>query len=190
MDLTQLTAHIRGAVAEVEAKLGEIRTEITSLKAEREAVESAPVTKVLALARLDSKLETEAAKFDTDGVVIDRLWRPDLADEPLGLVELFIGEAHQSNNIDALLAALFGTQIRKALAARIEAEYAAIAKQGIAPMGDEERRERLHQIDARIAELETAEEVIRSEAAAAGFDLAPRADISAEAFLELDGEAA
>ncbi|WP_374371712.1 hypothetical protein [Dongia sp.] len=184
--LNELTAAIKAAVGEVETKLGEIRAEITTLKAERETVAAAPVTKALALSRLDAKLAAEAAKFDVDGSFIDRLWRPDLGDEPLGLVDIFVGEAHQSNNLEPMLAALFGDQLRKALATRVESEYKAITKQGITPIGDEERAERLHEIDARIADLEEAEESIRAEAAQAGIDLAPRPDISAEAFLEID----
>lgn len=184
--LSELSAAIRAAVGEVEVKLGEIRAEIANLKAERETVESAPVAKAVALARLDAKLAASAAKFDADGALIDRLWRPDLADEPLGLVEIFHSEHHRTNNIEAMLAALFGDHLRKAIAARLDAEYKAIGKQGIAPIGDEARAERLRQIDERLAELEATEEQIRAEAAEAGIDLAPRADISAEAFLEID----
>lgn len=177
---------IREAVAEIEGNLATIRAEVAKLKGRRQEILDAPVTKSIALARLETRIAATAAAFDPEGILARDLVRRESSDGKLELAEVTIMSHYSANNLNEMLCAIFPDQIREALAKRIETEYADFAAEGVEAIGDEARSREIAEIDRRLVELETSEEEIRATAANAGFTIEPRADLDPVAFLEVE----
>lgn len=183
--VSALSEKVKAAVAEMNTRLGEIRSEVAELRARREKIVAAPVPKAVALARLDAAIRGEAEKFENDALFVVRALTERAAPaafEPLQIVAM---EHHKTNNLNAALCALIPDQMRAYFAAQIDTEYAMGAEAAEVPMDDAPRHAALKEIDQRLAELEQAEESLRREAEDAGINIAPRGDLDPAAFLEV-----
>jgi hypothetical protein len=171
-------AAIQKAMSSATASITEIRETIATLKAEREAVRSAPVPLTEALPQIDKMLAYWAHDGQSGGV--GRIAVAAMQGQ-LPNVELHSPRATVADTL-ALLVPLLQTHLRDAFFAELEAHYAE------SPPGlpADERRRRLAELDAEIARLEVLEEEAIQAAASGGLEIARRPDASPAALLGFD----
>ena len=157
----------------------EIRREIATLRAEREAVRGAPVPLDEARAALNKMLTTWATVGQARGVHVDHLIAQAMAGTPPTTDELY--RAASLGTVLALLAPLLRQQLHDGIETCLTERYAQV-KAGL-PAAARERR--LAELDGEIATLERDEEESIQAAAEGGLAIDRRADASPAVVLGL-----
>jgi len=185
--LRSTAGEARHALAELRSGIDGYRARIADLKEEREAVSRAPTTLEEAMARLDARLGSAAISYDLDrplSVLTDP--REPLRDpRETRLLDLVVGHAMSDRDINEVLAALFGAELRRFFEGALNRHLADLAKEGITPLSQEERTERLATIDAELLAVESDEEALIVAAENVGFAIERRADVDPRVLLEV-----
>jgi hypothetical protein len=156
-----------------------LREQLDKLKSERDRVAALPVTKAMAIERLDEWVKDLRgnSRAGVDGLVATMM-----APQKTGWINFLHGslDAYYNARLEWALA----DHIREKLAAKIEAAYAG----GITGIEDAERERQLARIDADIADCEAAEETMIRAAQEAGITIARRSDADPRAVLARDAD--
>jgi hypothetical protein len=156
-----------------------LREQLDKLKSERDRVAALPITKVMAIERLDEWVGDlrRNPRAGIEGLVLSMM-----APQKKGWIDFLSGslDGYYNAKIEWALA----DHIREKLAAKIEAAYAG----GVTGIEDAERERQLAKIDADIADCEAAEESMIRAAQDAGITIVRRPDASPHAVLARDAD--
>lgn len=159
-----------------QARVAKLREQIAALKDERSTLDSAPVPKAEAYARIDQLIAATADHNGPSGYVLPRGHAFTVQDyQGRGLVN---GSRHE-DALGPLLAWLFPDVIRDKLRELVDAEYG-----GAAGVSEADRNKRLSAIYRELFELEVEEERAITAAEGDGVDLPRRPDADPAAILE------
>lgn len=180
-------AEARNAIEGLRGSIEGYRAKIADLKDQREATLRAPATMEEALAQLDARLGSAALTYNFESLY-STLCDPDVpVMEGRGMrhLELISTYSVSSSDINELLTAMLGAEIRKFLETGLQRRFDALAKDGILPLSKAQRAERLAMIDAELFEAESDEEALIVEAERAGFAIERRSDLDPRVYLEV-----
>lgn len=159
----------KAAGTQIAQSVDALRVDIGRLKAERSQLLNSPVDKAVAYERVDRWVLAMRTRVGGPTVKAEAFttsnpsWAPPSIDFEAAL--------------SSFLAPIVGEVLRKELDALYEQ---------IAPLGEDDRRERLRHIERRLLDLEMAEESIIRSSEAGGFAILRRADADPTAVLAHD----
>ncbi len=171
-----LSGLFQGAAEKARQAVEEVRQQITETRRERDALAVAPLTKAEAADRIQAWLDEQAARARLDLTAADFAHPGRSAGRPFQVPVR--GGDQRGADLGPVLAALFREQVKAAVLDALPADADAI------PMAD--RPGKLAELDARIRDLEGAEEALIVEAEAAGVEIQRRPDASPEAILAVE----
>jgi hypothetical protein len=183
-DIRGIGARVRQAAAAFKSsseKLGRdidgLRTEVVKLKAERVRIAALPITKQMAIERIEKLCATMRTNKNAG---IDRLADTMMAAKE-GMWNGFLGgviDAAYDRRVEWAVAEI----VRKGLLEIIESRYAA----GVTGIDDAKRERELARIDGEILDCDLAEEAMIRAAAAVGITIARRPDADPRAVMARD----
>ncbi|MDX3976566.1 hypothetical protein [Shinella sp.] len=165
--MAEVSASSRAASKQVSESVAEVRDLVRELKRERNAINMLSVSKETAMARANSLVAsvTEASKYHC----------PKPSD--------FARPDYQHGNVSSsiLISAFLAEQLAAAMQADIDVFYG-----NSLGVSDDERKQRIREVERRLLDAELAEESIIRSAEASGLPIARRRDADPRAVLAYD----
>src|SRR5882724_12369553 len=168
--MANMFSKIRDAITGTRDELDGTRRKISALKAEKSAIEKAPLSKDDALGQLESLIAHQAQQFETREANFAYLMH-----RSVDLTLAFGSMGSQASGVVSVGAIcwLDPAKMRERLIAQLHKQWQSTPPGLPAP----DRRQRITAIDAEILRLEQAEEKLIVEAAKHGIDLERRPDV-------------
>jgi hypothetical protein len=169
----------RVVTRDLQREIDTIRVRIGKLKDERDSLVDADVPQDEALQRLDDWIATERDRYRS-GSIGAFIARDQGQVAPMIHPTVSGGNTVSFGNVQSALVWIAPDLVRAALAAEIENHYRTRGDAGVA---DDDREQRLAELDDELLELETDEERMICQAEAAGLTVLRRGDADPRAIV-------